>query len=151
MVKLYKLLISWEFSSTLSIKMFILCLLTCPAYLVAFRMDLTCTKVSCCVNWVSISWFTCCLILLTSFVVVVPVSHLRALLRRAIGYFYDKYCCVCVHQMKNPCLKDPGVVIVSEWVLQVSDLEIVVVDVFYQVVCWNTSNGVPSAPVIHVQ
>ena len=38
-----------------------------------------CTKVSCCVDWASMSRFTCSLILLTSFVVAVPVSHLRAL------------------------------------------------------------------------
>ena len=37
------------------------------------------TKVSCWVDWVTMSWFTHSLILLTSFVVAVPVSHLRAL------------------------------------------------------------------------
>ena len=62
-----------------SIKMFMLCLFTCVAYLVTLRMDTMCTRVSCCVDWTSMSWFTCSLILLTSFVVAVPVSHLRAL------------------------------------------------------------------------
>ena len=76
-VKLYQLLTSWDVSSTLSIKMFILCLFTSAAYLVTFRIDTMCTTVSCCVDWVSISWFTCSLMLLTSFEVAVPVSYLR--------------------------------------------------------------------------
>ena len=77
-VKLYRLLTSWDVSSTLSIKTFIQCLLTCTAYLVTFRIDTMCTKVSCCVAWVSVSWFTHALMLLTSFVVAGTVSHHRA-------------------------------------------------------------------------
>ena len=37
-----------------------------------------CTKVSCCDDCVTMSWFTLVLMLFTSFVVAVPVSHLRA-------------------------------------------------------------------------
>ena len=59
--------------------MLMLCLFTCTAYLVMLRMYTMCTKVSCCVDWPSMSWFTHSLILLTSYVVAVPVSHLRAL------------------------------------------------------------------------
>ena len=55
-----------------------MCLFTCAAYLVMLRMDTMCSKVSCCVDWASMNWFTHYLKLLTSFVVVVPVSHLRA-------------------------------------------------------------------------
>ena len=55
-----------------------LCLLICAAYLVSFRIDIMCTKVSCCADWVLMSWFTCVLMLFTSFVVAVPLSHLRA-------------------------------------------------------------------------
>ena len=78
-VKLYKLLTSWDVSSTFSIKMSIMCLLTCAAYLVTFRIDTMCTKVSYCVGWISVSWFSCSQMLLTSFVVAVTVSHRRAL------------------------------------------------------------------------
>ena len=63
--------------STLFIKMFMLCLLTCTAYQVTFIIDTICTKVSCCDDWVMMSWFTLVLILFTSFMVAVPVSHLR--------------------------------------------------------------------------
>ena len=77
-IKLYRLLTSWDVSTTLSYKMFILCLFTRAAYLVTLRIDTMCTKVSCCVGWVSVSWFICSLILLTSFVVAVPIRHLRA-------------------------------------------------------------------------
>ena len=43
------------------------------------------------------------------------------------------------------------VVILSEGVLLVDDLEIVVADMFYPVVYWNISSGIPSVQVIHVQ
>ena len=68
---------SWDVSSTLSIKMLMLCLFTCAAYHVTLRMDTMCTKVSCWVDWASVSWVTCSLIMLKSFVVAVPVNHLR--------------------------------------------------------------------------
>ena len=55
-----------------------LCLFTCAAYHLMLRIHTMCTRVSCCVDWASMSWFTCSLILLTSFVVAVPVSYLRA-------------------------------------------------------------------------
>ena len=66
-----------EFASTASIKMLMLCLLTWAAYLVTFSMDMTCSKVSCCDDWVAINWFIWVLMLFMSFVVAVPVSHLR--------------------------------------------------------------------------
>ena len=40
-----------------SIKVLILCLLTCVAYLVIFKMDTMCTRVLCCDVCVAISWF----------------------------------------------------------------------------------------------
>ena len=58
--------------------MLMLCLLTWAAYLVMVSMDITCTKVSCCDEWVAINWFIWVLMLFKSFVVAVPVSHLRA-------------------------------------------------------------------------
>ena len=39
----------------------------------------------------------------------------------------------------------------SELLLQGNDLETVIVDMFYPLVCWNISNDVPGDPVIHVQ
>ena len=69
---------SWEVPSASSIKMLMLCLLIWAAYLVTFSMDITCTKVSCCNELVAINWFIQVLMLFMSFVVAVPVSHLRA-------------------------------------------------------------------------
>ena len=58
--------------------MLMLCLLTWAAYLVMFSMDMTCTKVSCCDDKIAINCFIHVLMLFKSFVVAVPVSHLRA-------------------------------------------------------------------------
>ena len=69
---------SCDVASATSIKMLMLCQLTWAAYLVMFSMDMTCTKVSCCDDWVAINWFIPVLMLFMSFVVAVPVSHLRA-------------------------------------------------------------------------
>ena len=68
----------FEVTSATSIKMLMLYLLTLAAYLVMFSVDITCTKVSCCDYWVAINWFILVLMLFMSFVVAVPVSHLRA-------------------------------------------------------------------------
>ena len=40
-----------------------------------FRIEMTWTRVSCCVACACISWFTCCLISHISLVVPLPVSH----------------------------------------------------------------------------
>ena len=53
-----------------------LCLFICAAYYVTLRIDMMWTKVSC-VDCASMSWFTLFLMLLTSFVIAVPVSKLR--------------------------------------------------------------------------
>ena len=66
-----------EVAFATSIKMLMQCPLTWTAYLVMFSMDMTCTKVSC-DDWVAIDWFIHVLMLFMSFVVAVPVSHLRA-------------------------------------------------------------------------
>ena len=55
-----------------------LCLLTCTAYGVTLSIDTMCTKVLCCDECVVMSWFTLVLMLFMSFMVAVPVSHLRA-------------------------------------------------------------------------
>ena len=53
---------------------------------------LTLIRVSCCLVCSCISWFTCCLIYLVSFVVAVPVSHLVHLLsRRVISLLLDHW------------------------------------------------------------
>ena len=46
-------------------------------------MDTMCTKVSCCDDCVAMNLFTLVLMLFTSFVVTVPVSHLRVSPRNA--------------------------------------------------------------------
>ena len=57
-------------------------LLTCTAYWVIFIIDIICTNVSYCEDCIVIGWFTLVLILFTSFVVAVPISHLRLSLRK---------------------------------------------------------------------
>ena len=69
---------SCEVALATSIKVLILCLLTCVAYLVTFSIDMMCTRVSCCDDCVAISQFIHVLMLFMSFVVAVPVSQLRA-------------------------------------------------------------------------
>ena len=69
---------SYEVALAASINMLVLCLLTLAVYLVTFSIDMMWTRVSCCDDCVAISWFICVLILFISFVVVVPVSQLRA-------------------------------------------------------------------------
>ena len=58
--------------------MLMLCLFTSAAYQMTFSIDIMCTKVSCCDDCVAIKWFILALMLLTYFVLVVPVSHLSA-------------------------------------------------------------------------
>ena len=67
-----------DVASAASIKMLMLCQLTWAGYLVMLSIDIICTRVSCCDDWVAISWFIHVLMLFMSFVVAVPVSHLRA-------------------------------------------------------------------------
>ena len=69
---------SCEVAFAVSIRMLILCLLTWAVHLVTFSIDMICTRVSCCDNCIAINWFICVLMLFMSFVVAVPVSHLRA-------------------------------------------------------------------------
>ena len=56
----------------------ICCLFTCMVYLVTFKTNIICTRVSCCLCCVAISWLTLFFMLLTSLVVAVPVSQLSA-------------------------------------------------------------------------
>ena len=53
-------------------------LFTCMVYLVMFSIKVTCTKVSCCWVCVSISWLTLFLMFVTSLVMAVPVSQMKA-------------------------------------------------------------------------
>ena len=69
---------SCEAVCTASIRVLMLCLLTCVVYIVMFKIDTICTRVLCCDVCVAISWFICILMLWMSFVVAVPVSQLRA-------------------------------------------------------------------------
>ena len=59
------------------------------AYLVTFRIDMTWTRVSCCLPHVCINWFTCCLISHVSLVVAVPVSHFNAFSRKGNRLLLD--------------------------------------------------------------
>ena len=79
---------------TASIRVLILCLLTCVAYLVIFKIDTMCTRMLCCDVCVVISWFILVLMLWMSFVVVVPVSQLRASPRKGSRLLLQ-WMCVC--------------------------------------------------------
>ena len=59
-----------------------LCLFTCVAYRVTFKMETMWTRVSCCEDCVAISWLILVLILCISLVVAVPVSQLSAVPRK---------------------------------------------------------------------
>ena len=61
-----------------SMRMLMLCLLTCVAYLVTFNIDTMWTRVLHCDVCVAMSWLILVLMLWISFVVAVPVSQLRA-------------------------------------------------------------------------
>ena len=84
---------SCEVVCTASIRVLILCLLTCVAYLVIFKIDKICTRVLHCDVCVAISWFICILMLWMSFVVAVPVSKLRASQRKGSKLLLQ---CMCV-------------------------------------------------------
>ena len=79
---------------TAFIKVLILCLLTCVAYLVMFNIDMMCTRVLHCDACVVISWFILVLMLCMSFVVAVPVSQLRASPRKGSKLLLQ-WMCVC--------------------------------------------------------
>ena len=59
-------------------RLLMLCLLTCVAYLVTFSMDTIWTEVLHCDVCVAMSWLILVLMLWISFVVALPVSQLRA-------------------------------------------------------------------------
>ena len=91
---------SCEVALAASIKVLILCLLTCGAYLVTFSIDMMWTRVSCCDDCVVISWFICVLILFISFVLAVPVSQLRASPRKGSKLLLEQMC-VCGYPAKE--------------------------------------------------
>ena len=84
----------YEVVHTASIKVFILCLLTCVAYLVMFKIDTMCTRVLHCDVCVVISWFILVLMLWMSFVVAIPVSQLRASPQKGSKLLLQ-WMCVC--------------------------------------------------------
>ena len=85
-----------EVALAASIKVLILCLLTCATYLVTFSIDMMWTRVSCCDDCVAISWFIRVLILFMSFVLAVPVSQLRTSPRKGSKLLLCQMCvCDC--------------------------------------------------------
>ena len=80
-----------------------------------FSIDITCTRVSCCDDWVAISWFIHALMLFMSFVVAVPVSHLRASPRKGSKLLLCQMCdCDCpskVGLVHNKLIEDIMVVL----------------------------------------
>ena len=69
-------------------------------------MDITCTKVSCCDDWVVINWFIPVLMLLMSFVVAVPISHLRESPRKGSKPLLWQMCdCDCLLKEGLVCNK----------------------------------------------
>ena len=83
-----------EVVRTASIKVLILCLLTCVAYLVMFKIDTMCTRVLCCDVCVAVSWFILVLMLWMSFVMAVTVSQLRSSPRKGSKLLLQQMC-VC--------------------------------------------------------
>ena len=85
---------SCEVVHTASIRVLILCLITCVAHLVMFKIDTMCTRVLLCDVCVVISWFILVLMLWMSFVVAAPVSQLRASPRKGSKLLLQLMC-VC--------------------------------------------------------
>ena len=85
---------SCEVVHTASIRVLTLCLLTCVAYLVIFKMDTICTTVLHCDVSVAISWFIHVLMLWMSFVVAVSVSQLGASPRKGSKLLLWQMCVV---------------------------------------------------------
>ena len=75
-----------------SIRVLMLCLLTCVAYLVMFKIDTIWTRVLHCDVCMAMSWLVCVLMLWMSFVVAVPMSQLRVSPRKG-----SKLLLHCVH------------------------------------------------------
>ena len=69
---------SWEVVCTVSMRLVMLCLLTCVAYLVTFNIETMWTRVLRCDVCVAMSLLILVLMLWISLVVAVPVSQLRA-------------------------------------------------------------------------
>ena len=69
---------SWEVVCMASMRLLMLCLLTCVAYLVTFNIDTMWTRVLHYDVCVAMSWLILVLMLWISLVVAVPVSQLRA-------------------------------------------------------------------------
>ena len=65
-----------------SMRLLMLCLLTCVVYLVTFNIETMRTRVLRCDVCVAVSWFILVLMLWISLVVAVPVSQLRAAPRK---------------------------------------------------------------------
>ena len=61
-----------------SMRLLMLCLLTCVAYLATFNIDTMWTRVLSCDVCVAMSWLILVLMLWISFVVEIPVSQLKA-------------------------------------------------------------------------
>ena len=72
---------SWVAVCTASMRLLMLCLFTCVAYRVTFRMETKWTKALHCEDCIAISWLILVLILHISLVVAVPVSQLRVVPR----------------------------------------------------------------------
>ena len=109
---------SCDVAAAASIRMLMLCLLTWMAYLVTFSIDIICTKVSCCDDWVMINRFIWVLMLFMSFVVAVPVSHLRASPRKGSKLLLWQMCgCDCLSKEGLICNKSIAdiMVVLQEW------------------------------------
>ena len=65
-----------------SMRLLMLCIFTCVAYIVTFNIETMWTRVLHCDVCVAMSWFILVLMLCISLVVVVPVSQLRTAPRK---------------------------------------------------------------------
>ena len=100
-VTLKRLSISWAAECTASMRLLMLCLLTCVAYLVTFRMETMCTSMSHCEDWVAMSWFILVLILCMSLVVAVPVNQLRAVPKNGSKLLLCLVVCCCWFELSR--------------------------------------------------
>ena len=90
------------------------CLFSLAAYPLAFRIEMTWTRVSCCLVYACINWFTCGLIPCVSFMVAEPESHFNASLRKGNKLVLDHG---FSESVLSNCTADPMVHLYDSWML----------------------------------
>ena len=150
-----------------SMRLLMLCLFTCVAYLVTFNIETIWTKVLHCEDCVAMSWFILVLIQYISLVVAVPVNQWRAVPRKGNKLLLCRVLVCSWLEFRR--LMVEVIVVLLDWymscMLDNSSWSVVSscvgtdgcwsmtwgIVVCWSVACWKVSSDVPNFWVIHVQ